>query len=179
METYAPPPDPQLTKFFGWFFILSALALGYFTFSRTIDKFTSKSWPSTQAEVLSSTMYESTGRSHVWCIRLRYRYVVGGREFSSIRSSTSIVTRAACDRDRGVIAARIERYQRGAMIKIRYEPSNPERAIVYVDELDLFDFLIPIIVIILFVGGVHAIREGRVMRLDRAGEAESARLHKL
>ena len=83
-----PPPDPQFTTLFAWFFMLTALPLGVYTLTRTYDKLASASWPKTQAEILASGMYRQS-KSGTCCANLQYRYVVDGTEFISRRMSTS------------------------------------------------------------------------------------------
>lgn len=158
-----PPPDPQFTKLFACFFILTSLPPGVYTLTRTYDKLASASWPKTQAEVLASGMYRQP-KSGKWCVNLQYRYVVDGNEFISRRISTSQLGETGCDSDRKLIAARLERYPPGARIKIRYLPANPGTAIVYVAEPDLFDFFFPALTIVLAAGGAWTLGEAKRQR---------------
>lgn len=158
-----PPPDPQFTKLFAWFFILTALPIGLYTLTRTYDKLASASWPKAQAEILASDMYRQS-KSGQWCVSLQYRYVVDGNEFISRRMSTSQFGETGCDADRKLIAARLERYRPGARIKIRYLPADPGKAIVYVRELDAFDFFFPALTIVLAAGGIKTLGEAKRQR---------------
>lgn len=163
MGTFVPPPpDPQLTKIFGWCFLLMSIPLWFFSLNRVFEKHASESWPSTYGEVLSSQVYKRSGRSVDWCIKLRYRYVVGNQVLSSGRLSTSSMSTAACDRDQKAIDARFEPLQPGAKIVVRYNPANPEKAILYKDDLTgLYIFLA--LAAVLLGGGIKAIREATAM----------------
>lgn len=152
------PPDTQIMKFLGWFFILLSLPLGVFTFSRSADKIVSPSWPFTYGEVLSSDMYQRTGRSTDWCVRLRYQYTVDQNTFSTNRLSTSLIGNAGCDRDQEVIAARLRSMRPGDRIKVRYNSRNPEKGIIYSDGLDVLDYFLPGLVLLLLVGGLWQVR---------------------
>jgi hypothetical protein len=165
MSNYVPPPDPQGNKILGWLLILSAIVIAVFTSIRVYDKVASRSWPTTYAEIFSSRMYQTSGRSNLWCVKLRYRYVIDGKEFFSTRvSTTRMAGPPACDRNKEVITARIERYQPGALLKIRYHPTNPETAIVHTDELDMMDYLFSLISVFLLFGGIKGIRDAAMMR---------------
>jgi hypothetical protein len=164
MSIYIAPPDPQGKKIASWLLILVAIPLGVFTSTMTYEKLASKSWPTTYAEIFASDMYHSSGRSSHWCVKLRYRYVVEAKAFFSNRLSTSRFVGPDCDYDKKVTMARLERYQPGALLKIRYNPTNPGTAIVYTDELDLMDFLFSGLAILMLVGGIKGIRAAAAMR---------------
>ncbi|PIL45593.1 hypothetical protein CR105_05750 [Massilia eurypsychrophila] len=165
MSNYVPPPDPQGNKILGWLFILSAILIAVFTSTRVYDKVASRSWPTTYGKIFSSAMYHTSGRSSLWCVKLRYRYVIDGKTFFSTRvSTTRMAGPPACDRDKEVITARMERYRPGALLKIRYHPTNPETATVYIDELDMMDYLFSLISVFLLFGGIKAIRDAAKMR---------------
>jgi len=148
-------------KIIGWIFSLMGLTLGLCATWRVYDKLTADAWPSTYAEVISSDMYHQTSKSSSrWCVKMRYRYAVDGVQFTSRRLATSLLADAGCDRDRSVIAVRMERYQPGARIKIRHHPDNAARSIVYLDSLDMFDyFFFPALTFVLCSGGVSLIRQ--------------------
>ena len=163
MAIHAPPRDPQMSKLLGWFFILLALPLGFFALTNSVNKLTAESWPRAQAEVLSSDLYRPS-RSNRWCLRLRYRYVIDGKEYSSRRLSPSVMGGASsCAREKMVIEARLEKLQPGARIRIHYHPSNPAKAAVYLDDLDFTDYLLSGLTVLLLAGGIACIREGAAM----------------
>jgi hypothetical protein len=164
MRIYVAPPDPQGKKLASWLLILAAIPLGLFTVITIYDKLTSRSWPTTYAEIFASDMYHSSGRSSHWCVKLRYRYVVEEKAFFSNRLSISTFAGPGCDRDKKVTMARLERYQPGALLKIRYTAANPGTAIVYTDDLDAMDFLFSGLAILMFVGGIKGIRAAATMR---------------
>lgn len=161
-----PPPDPQMTKLLGWLFILMGLPLAFYIGTRIYDKLDSASWPSVSAQVISSEMYRRAGRGGVdWCIKMHYRYSVDGKLLSSRAMSTSRVGNASCVKDKEVMSGRLKRFRPGADIEIRYKPTDPRIAIVYVGQLDLLDYLFPAISLVLLAGGIMALREGEAMRI--------------
>lgn len=65
---------------------------------------------------------------------------------------------AGCARDKKVTDARFERLQPGAKIQVRYRPGDPEKAIIYKDDLaGLYLFLA--LAAVLLGGGIKAIME--------------------
>ena len=162
MSIAVPPPDPQLTKLFGWFFILLALPIGLFTVVNVVNTLSAPSWPGTQADILSSSIYRQT-RPGQWCIKLRYRYVVDGKTYTSVRQSPSLTGGGACDRHKMVIEARLEQLQPGANIRIRYHPDRPQKATVYLTDVGAVDYLLAGITVLLIGGGIQCIREGATM----------------
>jgi hypothetical protein len=137
--------------------------LWFFSLNRVFDKHASDSWPLAYGEVLSSQVYKRSGRSVDWCIKLRYRYVVGNQVLTSGRLSTSLMGTAACDRDKKVIDARFEQLHPGAKIAVRYKPTDPEKGIIYQDDLTgLYIFLA--LAAVLSASGIKAIREAAAVR---------------
>jgi hypothetical protein len=163
MRNFVPPPlDPQLTKILGWCLLLGSLPIWFFSLTRVIDKHASESWPSTYGEVLHSEMYKQR-RSGRWCLKLNYRYAVDNKVRSSRRLSTSLMSTSACDRDKKVIDARVEKLQSEAKIRVRYKPADPQKAIIYTDDLTGIYFFFAIATILLGCG-VKAIREAATKR---------------
>ena len=98
--------EPALARMMGWFLILSAILAGYFSFWRAYDKLTSPAWPVTSAEIVRSSMYQRTGKSQAWCVKLAYRYTVEGKAYRSARIGVSRIGNAGCHRDQAVTAWR-------------------------------------------------------------------------
>ncbi len=99
--------EPALARMMGWFLILSAILAGYFSFWRAYDKLTSPAWPVTSAEIVRSSMYQRTGKSQDWCVKLAYRYTVEGKAYRSARIGVSRIGNAGCHRDQAVTAWRL------------------------------------------------------------------------
>lgn len=171
----AIPHDPQFQVLLGWFLIVLAAPLAIWMALRIHDKFDARSWPKASAVVVKSELYERRGKSRDWCIKMAYRYEVGGQQFESSRSATSLMTESACDPSRAVIQARFEQRQPGDRITIRHHPRDPARAIAYVDGLDIVDFLFPAVALSVFAAGVHSIRYGARLRLEQAALAAARR----
>jgi hypothetical protein len=167
MSIYVAPPDPQGKNIASWLLILVAVPLGVFSATMTYEKLASRSWPTTYAEIVASDMYHSSGRSSQWCVKLRYRYVVEEKAFFSNRLSPSRFVGPDCDHDKKVTMARLAHYRPGALLKIRYNPTNPGTAIVHTDELDAMDFLFSGLAILMFVGGIKGIRAAATMLTRR------------
>lgn len=156
-----------MTKLIGWFFLLLAIPLGFFAFKRSVDKCVSRSWPVTQAQVLGADMYKRS-RSGDWCLRLRYRYVIDGEAFSSRKLASSFMSNAGCDQDKSVIDARRERLQPGAALRVRYDPADPGRSLVYLEDLDFSDYFFNGLALVLFASGIKALRDAAALRRQQA-----------
>ncbi|WP_313032130.1 DUF3592 domain-containing protein [Massilia alkalitolerans] len=146
---------PRKETFIGWLLVLLALPLGFFTFTMCMDKLASTSWPAAQAEV-STIDIRKRVKSGAWCIELRYHYRVGDHRFSSTR--LSLTTKVACYRDKQVANALFRRFQPGAGIAIRYDPSDPETSIVYLDDVDFSDFIFLILTAAFLGAGIILIK---------------------
>lgn len=110
--------EPALARMMGWFLILLAILAGYFSFWRAYDKLTSPAWPVTSAEIVRSSMYQRTGKSQDWCVKLAYRYTVEGKAYRSARIGVSRIGNAGCHRDQAVTAWRLASMAPGARIRV-------------------------------------------------------------
>ncbi|MRX10330.1 DUF3592 domain-containing protein [Pseudoduganella sp. FT25W] len=155
------PPDPALEQAFAWCLVLTALVAGYFTFARAWDKLASPHWPEAQAEVLRSSMYQRTGRARDWCLKLSYQYQVGGQVYQSSAMGVSRIGDAGCHREQAVTERRLQRLRPGALMTISYKPRAPETAAAFIIGLDPLDYGMSAIVLIVFGGGVRALRRLR------------------
>jgi hypothetical protein len=151
--------DPALVRMMGWFVILLAIPAGYFSFWRTYDKLTSPEWPVTSAEIVRSSMYQRTGKSQDWCVKLAYRYTVEGKAYRSGRIGVSRVGNAGCHRDQAVTAWRLARMAPGARIRVHYRPSDPADTAVFLAGLDFLDYFGAGLALVLFAVGVSEARK--------------------
>lgn len=152
----------------GWSLILLlALPIGVFTVWHVAGKFAASSWPTTRAEIVRSAPYQ-TSKPALWCLKLGYRYQVGGRILESKRVSSSFFAGTGCDRDRQVIAARLERMQPGARITVRVDPRDPGSAVVYLaPALEVIDGFGSLFALTWLLGGISAVRAGRKERREQ------------
>jgi len=130
--------------------ILLALALGWFTVHRCLDKLRSPSWARAHAQVLEATLHKRV-KSGAWCVGLRYQYLVDRQLFTSSRFSLD--ASAACYRDRRHADALSGRLAPGARIWIRYDPANPAKALIRLDTLDVPDILMALFALIVLLAG--------------------------
>jgi hypothetical protein len=157
-------PGPNLSRHKGpmWFMLVLALIAGYFTFVRAYAKLTSPDWPVLSGQVLSSSMYQRTGRSRDWCLMLSYQYEFGGKLYKSRALGVSVIGDAGCHRERAVTERRLRRLAPGAPVQISYNPRSPAQAAVFITGLDPLDYFMAMIVLIL-TGGVawewHRLRQ--------------------
>ena len=165
------PPDPQLHSLLGWGFLLVGVAISVFMCVTLFDKYAAWDWPKARAQITSSTLYKSTGRSTQWCIQLRYRYTVGGREFSGRRQATSWLSNVQCDRAHAVMQARFAHQQPGDPITVRYQPGKPGRAVVYVDGISPAEWLFVALAIMLAAGGIGTLRAAARLRREALAHA--------
>jgi hypothetical protein len=143
----------------GWFLILFAIAAGYFSFWRTYDKLTAPAWPVTGAEIVRSSMYQRTGKSQDWCVKLAYRYTVEGKAYRSSRIGVSRIGNAGCHREQAVTAWRLASMAPGARIRVHYRPSDPGDTAVFLAGLDFLDYFGAGLTVVLFVLGVSEARK--------------------
>ncbi|MEG2033778.1 MAG: DUF3592 domain-containing protein [Janthinobacterium sp.] len=151
--------EPALARMMGWFLILLAIPAGYFSFWRAYDKLTSPAWPVASAEIVRSSMYQRTGKSQDWCVKLAYRYTVEGKAYRSARIGVSRIGNAGCHRDQAVTAWRLASMAPGARIRVHYRPGDPGDAAVFLASLDVLDYFGAGLALVLFVLGVSEVRK--------------------
>ena len=151
--------EPAMARMMGWFLILLAILAGYFSFWRAYDKLTSPAWPVTSAEIVRSSMYQRTGKSQDWCVKLAYRYTVEGKAYRSARIGVSRIGNAGCHRDQAVTAWRLASMAPGARIRVHYRPGDPGDAAVFLAGLDVLDYFGVGLALVLFVLGVSEARK--------------------
>jgi len=156
-----PAPAPFKLLLCGYLVIAMAMSMGYFTLTGAIDKLTSPSWPATHARVVSSDLNRQV-KSGAWCMQMRYQYVVDHQTFDSRRLSP--MSKVACYRGKQVAAAVFERVQPGAIINVRYDPVNPGKSIVYLDDLDFADVLLAGLMLALLPAGIWCVRHAAAGR---------------
>ena len=162
MTFVPPPPDPQLSKLFGWFLILIAVPLAYLATTTVLEKSASKSWPRTEAQILSSNIDERMGRDgRHWCVKLHYKYFVDNAEYASSRIFVSRTSGGLCHRKKHVAEALWERLQPETRIYIRYDPTDHGRAFVYRSGLNFLECLLFGLVALLCIGGIKAIKAAK------------------
>jgi len=135
------------------------------------EKYAAWDWPKAQAQITSSTLYKSTGRSTRWCIQLRYRYTVGGRELTGRRQATSWLSNVPCDRSHAVMQARFAHQQPGDPITVRYRPGQPGRAVVYADGISPAEWFFVALAIALVAGGIGTLRAAARLRREALAHA--------
>ena len=165
------PPDPQLHSVLGWGFLLVGMVISLFMCVTLFDKYAAWDWPKAQAQITSSTLYKSTGRSTRWCIQLRYRYTVGGREFTGRRQATSWLSNVSCDRSHAVMQARFAHQQPGDPITVRYRPGQPGRVVVYADGISPAEWFFVALAIALVAGGIGTLRAAARLRREALAHA--------
>jgi len=117
-----------------------------------MDKLASTSWPVARAQVVEFEQHRNV-KSGAWCAQLRYRYLVGGETFTSTR--WSLATRVTCYRHQQAAGALASRFRPGAGIGIRYDPADPETAIVYLADPAFSDFIFLIFAAILLAAAIR------------------------
>lgn len=152
------PPDLLAVHLLGWCLVLVGAAVGAYTGNRTVDKIAARAWTPATATIVASEMYGRTGRSRDWCIKLQYRYEVGGVVYTSRRIGTSRLGDAGCAPHREVIVARLAGQQPGQPLAINYDPAAPGTAIVYRESVDFLDWFFAALALMMVGGGIWQIR---------------------
>lgn len=120
-----------------------------------MDKLASASWPAAHAEVATIDVRKQL-KSGAWCVELRYHYRIGDEGFSSSR--WTLATRVACYRDKQVADDLSRRFQPGTGIEIRYDPSDPQKSVVYLDDVDVSDFIFLILATVFLAAGIFLLK---------------------
>jgi len=165
-------PDLQLPFLLGWgVILLLALPIGALLLWEVAGKLAATSWPKTSALIVSSDMVRST-RPALWCPKLTLRYQVDGRWYQSRRTSSSHVAGPGCDRDKRVLDARLERMRPGERITVRYDPREPDDAVLYLaPALVAHDVVFGAIALAWLGLGIHLIRYGKRQEREHARAA--------
>lgn len=130
-----------------------------------MDKQASASWPAAHAEVATIDVHQRV-KSGAWCVQLRYHYRIGDERFSSTR--WSLATGVACYRDKQVADALTRRFQPGTGIAIRYDPSDPQKSVVYLDDVDASDFIFLILAIVFLAAGIKLLKRVKMRAFSAA-----------
>jgi len=128
-----------------------------------IDQIASRSWPSTYASVLASDIYH-VPKGGLWCIKMRYRYVVKKHIYTSDRVTTSFLSRQNCLDYEKKALSHLRTLFPGAQISVRYDPNSPRNATYFREELDLVDFFSLFMSPVLFWVGAKMLAEQRIAK---------------
>ncbi|UMR28636.1 DUF3592 domain-containing protein [Massilia sp. MB5] len=159
-----PPADPALLKVLAWFLILIALPFAWFAFSRAHSQVSSHSWPMASAEVLSSSIYQRTGRRKDWCVKVSYRYRVQERLYTRNRPGVSIVGNSGCDVDKSVVQQWLSTLAPGSAVVVHYNPADPTQAAIQLVGLDMGDYVLCIVPLVFFATGAWGLRQAKKMK---------------
>ena len=135
-------PTPGLAMAFSWLvMLLFGLPMAWFGASNAWTKLDAAHWTPVRARVVSSDSYLRTGKQEGRCVRMRYAYQVGGREYTSRSVGTSMLAGAGCERHEADFQRRWGMVRPGLMVVARYDPDAPQRAALIAEPVDFFDWL--------------------------------------
>lgn len=154
-RTGTKAPEAVKMRLKGALMVLIALLFGFFVITTVADKLQFSSWPATRAEVLELETHRKP-KSSDQCLQVRYRYVVGGKEF--VASRMTVARASLCYRDKATIAALAQRYQPGSPLWIRYDPVHSHKSAVYPDEPGFIDVLFCLLAVMLGAAGIQLLR---------------------
>jgi hypothetical protein len=138
LEAIRKSPHESLLS--GWLvLLLGVFILGVAAFT-SVPKLRAYRWVDGTALVAATDIYQRTGKSHDWCGRLSYTYIVDGHTYSSRNVSPSFITDVGCDLDKAKVAAWLTTLPAGAVIRIFYDPASPARAALVREGLKWHDF---------------------------------------
>jgi hypothetical protein len=144
-----------------WGFGLVALlgAVGLFFSGRDMLRGrSSASWPTTQGEVVYSTLEQSTSTdsdgdtSVTYGAKIVYNYQVSGQQLTGDRRAFS-ETRTSSARRAQEIA---NRYQVGSMVTVYYDPNNPQVSVLE-PGTGLTGLILPIITLAMLIFGLYKV----------------------
>jgi len=135
--------------------LLVAVLFGFFMITTVADKLRFSSWPATRAVVLGLETHTKP-KSSDQCVQLRYRYLVGGKEF--VANRMTVARAGSCYRDQAALAALTQRYRPGTQIWIRYDPAHPHKAAIHPDKPGFIDVLFCLLAILLGAAGVRLLK---------------------
>lgn len=90
-----------------------------------------QSWPSTTAQIVAGTVVNTRrGRSTFHCVQWTYSYSVEGTEYT--KSQWRFVQPAFefCSLNRSEAVSALGRRSKGSPLAVRYDPTQPDRAVV-------------------------------------------------
>jgi len=173
------PLDSHLLVLRGWCLLLLAAPLALWVGKRIHDKHDVPTWPTTQAEVQGSSLCHHTGRGTPGrCLRLAYRYQVGGTFYNSSGVDVPHLGHAGRNRSEAVMRERLARMGTGDRIEIHYHPRQRARSAAHFEPVDFGDYFFSAGAFGLFVTGAASIMQSKRLRRDEA-VAEANRLRQL
>jgi hypothetical protein len=153
--------SPHENQLGGWLIVL----LGFFLLGMaafdSVPKLRAYRWVSGMAQVTATDMYERTVRSHDWCGRISYTYIVNGNTYKSRNLSTSIISDVGCRRDKAQVTARLAKLPPGASIRIFYDPTAPEKVAIVRESLKWHDGFFALFAGLTLVLGSYCIVQAR------------------
>lgn len=124
-----------------YFLLFIGLPVGYFTVANGVEKIRSASWPTVTGEIVRASIYERTGRTHDWCLKLDYRYTVDGKQYRRHYLTLPTTSSGACHRERAVVESWLPDLAPGTRIVVHHAPDDPSNAVLAIVGLDLLNYL--------------------------------------
>lgn len=151
----------------GWLMLLLGLFILGIAVLDSVPKLRADRWVEGTALVATANMYQRTGKSHAWCGRVSYTYVVDSRTYRSSNQTSSIISDVGCDLDKAKVTARLAILPAGAVIRIFYDPTAPERVAIVREGLKWHDFFFLLLAIVPLALGTYCILQARrILRLQ-------------
>ncbi|MBV7535006.1 DUF3592 domain-containing protein [Duganella sp. sic0402] len=152
---------PHETLLSSWLSLLLGLFILGIAALDSVPKLRAYHWVAGEARVVSTDMYQRSGRSHSWCGRIRYAYLVDGRSYKSRELTSSIISDQGCHLDKARVAAWLAARPAGTSIRIFYDPAAPERAAIVREGLKWHDFLFWLMAIFVLAFSAYCIVHAR------------------
>jgi hypothetical protein len=152
---------PHETLLSSWLILLLGLFILGIAALDSVPKLRAYHWVAGEARVVSTDMYQRTGKSHSWCGRISYTYLVGGRSYKSRELTSSIISDKGCHLDKARVTAWLASRPAGAVIRIFYDPAAPERAAIVRERLKWHDFLFWLMALSVLAFSVYCIVQAR------------------
>jgi hypothetical protein len=114
------------TIFISLFFLIGfgLLGWGLYSFYRGRQALT---WPTTEGRILECRVQEnSDSESTTWQVKVRYSYMVGGREFEGNRVGFGYGGSSTHEEHQGIY----EKLQQASRVIVRFEPGNPANSVL-------------------------------------------------
>lgn len=166
LESIEKSPHENLLG--GWLILLLGLFILSIAVLDSVPKLRAYDWVEGAGRVAATDIYQRTGRSHAWCGRVTYTYIVDARNYKSQNLSSSLISDMGCDIDKARVISQLATLPIGSVIRIFYDAGAPERVAIRREGLEWHDFFFWFLTSALISVGVYTIVQARrIIRLRR------------
>lgn len=148
----------------GWALLLLGIFLSSIAALDSVPKLRAYGWVEGSGRVAATDIYQRTGRSHAWCGRVTYTYIVDGKTYKSRNQSSALISDIGCNIQKTHVMTRLASVHVGAVIRIFYDAETPQRVAIWREGLKWHDFFFWVLAILPISVGTYSILQARCIR---------------